>query len=414
MQKTAPKILVLDAMWNKTLAAVRSLGRKGFYLAVGEKTMFATAIFSRYCSRRLTYPSPLSKPDEFLDWLLNEVKRNNYDMVLPTELETQQIILRNREELEKYTRVPFADYTLTANVQNKAWLMKYAETNGYPCPKTYFIENGEQRAENRDEPLTTSQDVVKGENHYLNPQLSALASISEYPLVIKPRESSGSRGIMYVKKPSDFPAAFKKVQGRYPLPIVQEYIPHGGAYGVGALFNRNSEPKAAFVYKRLREYPVTGGPSTLRESVKNDEIKEIALNLLKSLKWTGIAMVEFRVDARDGRPKLMEINPRFWGSLQLAIISGMDFPYLLYKMAVDGDIEPVWDYRVGVRCRWLIPGDILHFIYNPQRLRLTPSFFTRTDGDDIISAIDPMPLVGRLSSVLTFLSDRDMRKLLFR
>jgi len=390
MQKTAPKILILDAMWNKTLAAVRSLGRRGFYLAVGEKTRFATAIFSRYCSRRLIYPSPLSKPDEFLDWLLNEVKRNNYDMVLPTELETQQIILRNREELEKYTRVPFADYTLTTNVQNKAWLMKYAETNGYPCPKTYFIESGE------------------------NSQPSALSSISEYPLVIKPRESSGSRGIMYVKKPSEFPAALKKVQGRYPLPIVQEYIPHGGAYGVGALFNRNSEPKAAFVYKRLREYPVTGGPSTLRESVKNDEIKEIALNLLKSLKWTGIAMVEFRVDARDGRPKLMEINPRFWGSLQLAIISGMDFPYLLYKMAVDGDIEPVWDYRVGVRCRWLIPGDILHFIYNPKRLRLTPGFFTRTDGDDIISAADPMPLVGRLSSVLTFLSDRDMRKLLFR
>ncbi len=392
MQKTAPKILVLDAMWNKTLAAVRSLGRRGFYLAVGEKTMFATAIFSRYCNRRLIYPSPLSKPDEFMDWLLNEVKRNNYDMVLPTELETQQIILRNREELEKYTRVPFADYALTANVQNKAWLMKYAETNGYPCPKTLGTD------------LKSVPTVL---NDFCNEDV-------EYPLVIKPRESSGSRGIIYVKKPSEFPAALRKVQDRYPLPIVQEYIPHGGAYGVGALFNRNSEPKAAFVYKRLREYPVTGGPSTLRESVKNDEIKEIALNLLKSLKWTGIAMVEFRVDARDGRPKLMEINPRFWGSLQLAIISGMDFPYLLYKMAVDGDIEPVWDYRVGVRCRWLIPGDILHFIYNPKRLRLTPSFFTRTDGDDIISAADPMPLVGRLSSVLTFLFDRDMRKLLFR
>ena len=392
MQKTAPKILILDAMWNKTLAAVRSLGRRGFYLAVGEKTRFATAIFSRYCSRRLIYPSPLSKPDEFLDWLLNEVKRNNYDMVLPTELETQQIILRNREEMEKYTRVPFADYALTANVQNKAWLMKYAETNGYPCPKTLGTD------------LKSVPTVL---NDFCYEDV-------EYPLVIKPRESSGSRGIMYVKKPSEFPAALRKVQDRYPLPIVQEYIPHGGAYGVGALFNRNSEPKAAFVYKRLREYPVTGGPSTLRESVKNDEIKEIALNLLKSLKWTGIAMVEFRVDSRDGRPKLMEINPRFWGSLQLAIISGMDFPYLLYKMAVDGDIEPVWDYRVGVRCRWLIPGDILHFIYNPQRLRLTPSFFTRTDGDDIISAADPMPLVGRLSSVLTFLFDRDMRKLLFR
>ncbi|MEK7841470.1 MAG: ATP-grasp domain-containing protein, partial [Deltaproteobacteria bacterium] len=151
-----------------------------------------------------------------------------------------------------------------------------------------------------------------------------------------------------------------------------------------------------------------------RESVKNDEIRDIAISLLKSLNWVGVAMVEFRVDARDGKAKLMEINPRFWGSLQLAILSGMDFPYLLYKMAVDGDVEPVWDYETGIRCRWLIPGDILHFISNPERLRLNPSFFTRTQGDDIISAADPMPIVGRVSSVLPFLFDKEMRRLIFR
>ena len=195
---------------------------------------------------------------------------------------------------------------------------------------------------------------------------------------------------------------------------MQEYIPNGGAYGVAALFNLNSEPRAAFVYKRLREYPVSGGPSTLRESVKNDEIRDIAISLLKSLNWVGVAMVEFRIDARDGKAKLMEVNPRFWGSLQLAILSGMDFPYLLYKMAVDGDVEPVWDYETGIRCRWLIPGDILHFMSNPNRMRLQPGFFTRTQGDDIISIADPMPIVGRVSSVLPFLFDKEMRRLIFR
>src|SRR3989304_678978 len=79
MSKTIPKILIFDAMWNKTLAAVRSLGKRGFYLAVGEKTRFATALFSRYCSKRIVYPSPASMPDEFLQWLLREVKSNKYD-----------------------------------------------------------------------------------------------------------------------------------------------------------------------------------------------------------------------------------------------------------------------------------------------------------------------------------------------
>lgn len=386
MIKTTSKILVFDAMWNKTLAAVRSLGRRNFNLTVGEKTRFATALFSRYCSKRVIYPSPLSRPDDFLEWLLKEISANDYDMLLPAELETQQLILKNRKELERYTRIPFADYDLISNVQNKAWLLKHAEANGYLCPKTYFIENL---------------------NEFNYEKL-------KYPLVIKPRESSGSRGIAYIKKPSELSTAFQNVHNKYPFPLIQEYIPNGGAYGVGALFNFNSEPRAAFVYKRIREYPVSGGPSTLRESVINDEIKDIALNLLKSLNWKGIAMVEFRVDARDGKAKLMEINPRLWGSLHLAILSGMDFPYLLYKMAVDGDIEPVWDYKAGIQCRWLIPGDILHFVSNLKKLCLTPGFFTRTDGDDIISAADPMPVIGRLSSLFTLIYDKDMRKMLFR
>ncbi|MBI3398269.1 MAG: ATP-grasp domain-containing protein [Deltaproteobacteria bacterium] len=386
MSQTTPKILILDAMWNKTLAVVRALGKRGFHLVVGEKTRFAAALFSRYCNRRVVYPSPLSSPDKFLDWLLREIKTNHYDIILPTELETQQLILKNRKEFEKYTRVPFADYGLISHVQNKAWLMKFAEANGYPCPRTYFVK-----------------DVIFFNYDSL-----------EYPVVIKPRESSGSRGLAYVDRPSDFLKTLQTVHKNYPFPLIQEYIPNGGAYGIGALFNYNSEPRAVFVYKRLREYPVTGGPSTLRESVKNDELKDIAIGLLRSLKWVGVAMVEFRVDPRDGKPKLMEINPRFWGSLQLAIMSGVDFPYLLYRMAMDGDVEPAWDYRVGVRCRWLIPGDLLHFLSNLKRLRKTTDFFTMTNGDDIISASDPMPAIGRVLSLLPLIYDKDMRKMLFR
>ena len=95
--------------------------------------------------------------------------------------------------------------------------------------------------------------------------------------------------------------------------------------------------------------------------------------------------MEFKIDPRDGSPKLLEVNPRFWGSLQLAIEAGMDFPFLLYKMAIDGDIDSVKDYTLGVKCRWLIPDDFLNFIKNPNRFRLKPSFFDFKIKDDIIS-----------------------------
>lgn len=381
------RVLILDGMWNKTLAAVRSLGRRGIHVSAGEWTRFATALFSKYCGRRIIYPSPLFTPGKFIEWLIAELKANNYDMVLPAELSTQMLLVKNRTEIEKYTALPFADYELTANVQDKKWLMKHAIANGYPCPRTIFIDKLDK--------VESIRDKIR------------------YPAVIKPAVSSGSRGIVYVHEPSGLAGAYLKVHKKYPYPLIQEFIPNGGAYGVGVLMNFDSEPRASFVYKRLREYPVTGGPSTLRESVENEEIRVAAVSLLKSLDWKGIAMVEFKVDERDGIPKLMEINPRLWGSLQLPIMAGVDFPWLLYKLAVEGDTEPVSRYRTGVKCRCLIPGEVLHFVTNPDRFSMKPGLFTGGAGDDILSSDDIMPLLGRISSFLPLIYKREMRKILF-
>jgi len=170
----------------------------------------------------------------------------------------------------------------------------------------------------------------------------------------------------------------------------------GEALGVSLLFNGNAEPRALFVHKRLREYPLRGGPSTLRESVVRPTVAELGTRLLRALNWYGVAMVEFKVDPRDGVPKLMEVNPKLWGSLSLAIASGVDFPALLYRLAIEGDIEPVFDYRVGVRCRFLL-GDVLHFLANPDRFRLQPSFFRFGDAathGDIWDWRDPTPAFG--------------------
>ena len=161
-----------------------------------------------------------------------------------------------------------------------------------------------------------------------------------FPVILKPTESSGSKGLEYVIKKENLIETFEKTSQNFGETIIQELIPPGGeAYGFEGLFNKNSEPRAIFVHQRLREYPITGGPSTLRMGVKNEEIAELGTRLLKNLGWYGIAMVEFKVDPRDNIPKLMEINPRFWGSLSLPVASGVDFPYLLCKMAMDGDID---------------------------------------------------------------------------
>jgi len=123
-------------------------------------------------------------------------------------------------------------------------------------------------------------------------------------------------------------------------------------------------------------------------------------------------MVEFRIDPRDGKPKLMEINPRFWGSLQLAIYSGVDFPYLLYKMAIDGDVEPVFEYKTGIKVRWLLLGDILRFlgIQNSNKLKALPEFLKfRGMGYDVLSLRDPMPALGAVLEGLKSMTLKERR-----
>jgi predicted ATP-grasp superfamily ATP-dependent carboligase len=128
---------------------------------------------------------------------------------------------------------------------------------------------------------------------------------------------------------------------------------------------------AVFSHQRLREKPPAGGVSVYSESVEPDPaLVERSEALLRHFDWQGVAMVEYKIDRATRTPYLMEVNGRFWGSLQLAIESGVDFPALLVALACGEHPAPVRDYRVGVRNRWWW-GDVDHLI---TRLRRSAAF----------------------------------------
>ena len=137
--------------------------------------------------------------------------------------------------------------------------------------------------------------------------------------------------------------------------MIQAFV-EGQGQGVFALYD-NGKPVTFFAHRRLREKPPSGGVSVLSESVAVDPILlKHAKALLDEAQWHGVAMVEFKVHP-DGTPYLMEINTRFWGSLQLAIDAGVDFPWLLAQLANDDHPKPVENYKTGRRLRWLL-GDV--------------------------------------------------------
>ena len=372
-----PRVFVTDAGCRNTVAVIRSLGKKYIEVTGSEESRFALSLFSKYCKRSLIYPSPNKNPEEWLEFLMNELKRIQYDMVLPVDDRTTSLISKNKKVLSQYTRIPVPDFQVFFKAWNKGETLKLANENDIPHPKTFFIDN------------------IK--------MIDKLSQKISFPVVIKPKESSGSRGLAYVIKKEEFRSSYLRIHQQYEFPLVQEYIPHNGAaYGVSILMNKFSEVKALFVHKRLREFPISGGPSTFRESVLKPELVRLSTKLLQAMNWCGIAMVEFKEDPRDGVPKLMEVNPRFWGSLELARLAGVDFPYLLYQLEMGEDIKPVTEYRLGIKCRWL-PGDILHFLANPNKLKIASNFFnffSNNTGYDILSWDDPGPTFGFFFSMI--------------
>lgn len=318
------KVFITDAGYKHTLGAVRSLGKKGFYIIAGASGKHAQSFYSKYCKECVIYPDPRDEV-RFIDFLVGYLKQNKVDVLLPIGYLTTVAISKHKDELLKYTKVPVADYQSMQIASDKSQTMELAHKLGITTPEEY----------------------------------SSVKDIGTYPIVAKGIYESGQ--VRYINSPDEL--------NRVSLTnnILQEYIP-GEGFGFYALFNQGNE-RAIFMHKRVREYPITGGSSTAAESIYDPNLKELGLTLLRDLNWHGVAMVEFKKDSRDGTYKLMEINPKFWGSLDLSIASGVNFPYLTVMMALNGDIQPVLEYDTDVRFRWPFPDDTLHLLADPCSLK---------------------------------------------
>jgi predicted ATP-grasp superfamily ATP-dependent carboligase len=367
-------VLVLDAMERKAVPVIRALAGAGVRVAAGESSPWAMGLWSRHCHERYVYPPPEDE-GAFVGWLIERARAGAFAVIMPVDERTMAPVTRWRTELARHAAVPVVDHATYGIARDKRLTLEAARALGVPAPRTWWY---------------ASVDAFHARRAEI-----------ELPVVLKPRIASGSRGVRYVQTAAALESAYPALDARYPQPLVQEWIPAGGdTFGVELLLDRG-EVVAEFMHRRLREYPVHGGPSTLRESVRDKAVVDQAARLLSALCWHGVAMVEFKVDPRDGVPKLMEINAKFWGSIALPILCGVNFPLLLHRLATGAPVDGPRDYPLGVRSRWLLPGDLLHFLTNPERWRMHPSFFDfRSAPDDILDWRDPGPVAGMLLSFL--------------
>lgn len=364
--------LITTANSPKALISTRSLGKRGIEVSTADKTKYALSSLSRYSKNFYLYPSPKDMPMDFIRELTSIVKKYKHDVLLPVHSEDTYLIAKYKSHFDPFIKVPLHDYSSIMAVNNKGSLMQVASNLGIPIPNTYYIK-----------------DLC---------MLSQIAEKIEFPAVIKLKETSSSIGLSYVNSKEELISKYKETVLKYDLapsnhPLIQEYV-EGDGYGVSVLFNQG-DLRAKFTHKRLREYPISGGPSTYRISVKEPIMEDIATRLLEYFNWHGVAMVEFKMGSNN-KPVLMEVNPRFWGSLNQAIQSGVDFPYLLYNMALDGDVKPVLNYKVGIKTKntFIDSASLLCYMKQTNDIKLIKDFICLPSNDDILSLTDFLPILG--------------------
>ncbi|MDT8281492.1 MAG: ATP-grasp domain-containing protein [Gammaproteobacteria bacterium] len=371
------RVLILNASQRSSLAVTRSLGKMNVPLVTADDSVSALAERSRYSQKYLMYPSPQLQPEQFVLVIAEICENEAIDIVIPMTELTATLLLNSQHSLPAIT-LPFADVSTVDALADKCTLMRLAESLNIPVPRTVYA----------DDPENLPVD---------------LATLS-YPLVLKP----GKSWVLYENKwiHTTVQIANNASQANHILTsddafrafpfMLQEFIP-GKGEGVFTLYDKG-KPLAFFAHRRLREKPPQGGVSVLSESVAvNPTLESYARQLLDHVGWHGVAMVEFRVTP-DGKPSLMEINTRFWGSLQLAIDAGVDFPWLLYQTCNkdssqtndDHQIPVVSDYKIGQRLRWILGDfDSLYLVLRDK------GFSLKEKVSAIVNFLTPHPFITR-------------------
>jgi predicted ATP-grasp superfamily ATP-dependent carboligase len=335
-------VLVLDGAQRSALATVRSLGRRGVPVFTGDSGDECLAGRSRYCLGHSPLPSPLVSAERYVTATAEAALRLGVSTILPMTDASTMLLLGGIKDsvFPRSVRIGAPPSTAYETVSDKGSLVDLAGKIGVPVPPTRLVRT----------------------RHELDTAVSELG----FPCVLKPSRSRYHDGdqvistsVSIIRRPSEIASNHNaELVGKMPI-LVQEFIPGHGA-GIFTLYGPDGAV-AWFAHRRLREKPPSGGVSVLCESVAVDPaMQHYAALLLAEVRWFGPAMIEFRVDA-EGRPWLMEINGRFWGSLQLAIDSGVDFPWLLYQLCHDVPLRTVDHYEVGRRLRWLL-GDLDHLL----------------------------------------------------
>jgi predicted ATP-grasp superfamily ATP-dependent carboligase len=338
-------VLVTDGSYKHTVGIIRALGRAGHTLTTVSDFVLAPGFFSRWTRHYARISSPASDPAAFVADVAKRVQQWQVDLVIPVGYSSVGAISRSPERITSLgARMTVPTVALFDMASDKWRIAEEARRAGIDIPQTELVDSG---------------------------QAIARFMAGRERAVIKYRHESRKKGVSYITRFSSLDAILKtrpigSLSDGQSDTIIQEYITGTGT-GYMALAV-DGHIVREFAHRRRREMPPEGGASTAAVSVHDERVMAAGRRLIEAIKWNGPAMVEFRANERGCY--LIEFNPKLWGSLELALAAGADFPGDLCRLAAGEDLtqRSIPDFRNGLRYYWPWRGDLRRLLRRPGDL----------------------------------------------
>lgn len=329
-------VLVTNGWLRIAYNIVEALARRGLPVHVVDASNLAMCRVSRWTRSFHRVPNHYADPEGFVQAVAEVAGRVGARVLIPVHEEVLPLATY-RHLLPPDLRMALTTAEKLEVCLNKWETIQWCERIDVPVPATFIPESLDD--------------------------LAARARGMSFPTVIKTQVGNSAKGVVVVQDRDHLLASYRYLLSRFEItddhwPMVQEYLGED-LHGVCMIY-AHGDLRASFCeqYIRCKEEGMFG-TSTYRISTYTPQHIESCKRVADSLGWHGVIMFDLLVDPRTGIGKIIEINPRFWGALNLAVASGVDFPYMLYELALVGAIRnPPQSYQLGVTSRWVV-GDMI-------------------------------------------------------
>lgn len=359
------RILVSNAQWEAALGCVQSLGRLGHEVFVFGEPVDHPVLSSRYC-RGLVASRGATTPDAFAEDLLRVLAEGRFDLLVPISDLEIDAISGHLERIRRHTRVALPGPGPINVVKDKARTTHLAAEAGIATPRSYF-----------------PRDLA---------EVEALSRRIPYPCVAKIPVSTASMGVGIAADAEALLRFFRERGEPGNWPFVQEFV-RGDLYDVTAVCDEG-EMVAHFAFRSPIESQV-GGTPPYAYTLNDPLLVEASRKVLRAVGWHGAVDLDF-LKGEDGQYTLLEVNPRFSGTVNFAYKMGVDLPRAYHDLAF-GCLRPSYqaDYPEGVLFRTLVPAEVEYF--NRRGLRAAGEIVAKTFQRPWVSNIywDDRPLLRR-------------------